>query len=138
MDNKKSTLLILLGAFITTELIDDFFDHILGNSILHSAIQLVLFLGLFFMATKIFLNYHKKQITKLIPEELLKILTEIKKSEQKGILTNQVKIQKQLNITKPTAKKRIDNLLELKYITFQTKGNNKYLTLTEIGHSILK
>ncbi|MCK4997251.1 hypothetical protein KAS08_03010 [Candidatus Pacearchaeota archaeon] len=138
MEKEKLTFVLLFVIFVLTELVDDFFDHVLGNSIIHSILQLFLFLGLFFTAYKIFIGYHKKQISKLISEELLEILKTVKHSEEKGILINQIKITKLLKITKPTIKKRVGNLLELKYITFETKGNNKYLKLTPTGNSILR
>jgi len=136
-NHEQSLLYILLIIFIFTELIDDFFDYILGSSIIHSIIQLFLFLILFFIVTKMFLGYYKRKINKLIPEELMDILRIIKDAEIKGVLINQSKVRNTLNITKPTLKKRVDSLIELQYIFFEDKGNNKYLRLTKLGNSLI-
>jgi len=133
--HENSLMYILLIIFILTELIDDFFDHILGNSIIHSVIQLFLFLILFFIVAKTFLGFYKRRINKLITEELMAILKIIKEAENNGVLINQKKMRDSLNITKPTMKKRVDSLIELKYIYFEKKGNNNYLRLTELGNS---
>jgi hypothetical protein len=138
-DNQDRNLLVVLFiVFIITELIDDAFDHLLGNSVLHSIIQLFLFLALFFIVAKIFLGFYKGGLTKLIPEELMMILKMINDEHSKGILINQSKLRRKLDITKPTMKKRIDSLIELKYIFFEEKGNNKYLKLTKLGESLIR
>ncbi len=74
---------------------------------------------------------------KLIPNELMNILKIIDNSSKKGILINQRKMRELLNITKPTLKKRVDILLEFKYIIFEEQGNYRYLMLTELGKSII-
>lgn len=137
MNNKTQTLITIFIIFIITEVFDIFLDNKLGNSFSHSIIQLVLFLVLFITTSKIFLYYHNKQIKNLIPEELIEILETIKKANQKRTFPNQIKIQKELNITKPTAKKRLQELSKLKYIRFEKKGNNKYIALTNQGKEIL-
>lgn len=134
----RNLLLVLFIIFIITELIDDAFDHLLGSSILHSVIQLLLFLALFFIVAKIFLGFYKREIHKLIPEELMIILKKINEENMKGILINQSKLRKMVGITKPTMKKRIDSLVELQYIFFEERGNNKYLKLTTLGKSLVK
>lgn len=134
----KNLLLTLLFTFILTEIIDDIFDHILGNSVIHSVIQLLLFLILFFIVAKLFLGYYKKKITKLVPEELMDILRTINNENSKGVLVNQVKLIKILDVTKPTMKKRIDQLTGLKYVSFEENGNNKFIKLTDLGNSLIK
>lgn len=136
-NQEKQLFFILLIVFIFTELIDDLFDYLLGNSIVHSLIQLVIFLTLFFFVAKMFLGYYKKMVNKLIPEELMAILRIIKDAENKGVLVNQRKVMSILNITKPTLKKRVDGLIALKYIFFEKKGNNIYIKLTKLGNSSL-
>jgi DNA-binding MarR family transcriptional regulator len=68
----------------------------------------------------------------------MSILAIIKEYEVKGVLLNQSKIQKKLNVTKPTMKKRLDSLIELKYVFFEKEGNDKYIKLTSLGNSIIK
>ncbi len=136
--NEGSLLYMIFIIFIITELIDDFLDHILGMpSIFHSILQLLLFIILFYIVSKIFYIFYKRRINRLIPEELMNILKIIKEAEIKGILINQRNLRTRLNITKPTLKKKLDNLLDLQYIFFEEKGNNKYLKLTPLGDSIL-
>jgi len=135
--SEKTVFYILLIIFILTEIIDLLLDQSLGNSILHSVIQLILFLFLFVLTYKLFIKYSDKRIKKLISEELMAILKIIKKEERKGVLINQRKMREILRITKPTLKKRIDVLLELQYISFEEKGNNRYFILTTLGDSIL-
>lgn len=130
--------LIILITFIVTEIFDDFLDHILGPSRLHSIIQLFIFLLLFFITTAMFYRHYYNKINKLIPEDLMSILVVIKEYEVKGVLINQSKVRSRLNITKPTMKKRLDSLIELKYIFFEKDGNDKYLKLTKLGNSIIK
>jgi hypothetical protein len=134
---EKSTLLILLGIFIFTELIDFLLDSWLGNSPLHSILQLLLFIFLFILISKIFIHYSKNKIKKLIPEELMNILKKIKESENKGIMINQRKMRELLGITKPTLKKRIGALLEFNYIFFEERGNHRYFRLTKLGNSVI-
>jgi len=134
----KVLLIVLFAIFIITEIIDDIFDHLLGSSMIHSIIQLLLFLLLFFIIAKTFLGYYRKRINKLIPEELMAIMKTINDESIKGVLTNQSKLMKLLDVTKPTIKKRIDSLIELQYISFEENGNNKYLRLTELGNSLIK
>ena len=136
--SKKYLLLILLGLFILTEIIDDVLDHILGNSIVHSFIQLFLFILLFFVVFKVFSLFYKQKISLLIPKNLKMILEIIKDSEIKGILSNQTDLMIKLKITKPTMKKRLGSLLALDYVSIKTKGNHKYIILTNRGNSILK
>ena len=73
----------------------------------------------------------------MLPEELIDILRIIKNFENKGVLINQKKIATELNITKPTFKKRVDLLIELNYISFEEKGNNKYVKITSLGNSFI-
>lgn len=134
----KKLLAILLMTFILTELFDDLLDHLLGISLLHSVIQLALFVIIFFVVAKIVFVYQKKKINTLIPHGLMCILKAIHHESQKGILVNQVSLMKSLDITKPTIKKRLDNLINLKYISFEEEGNNKYIKLTSLGESIIK
>ena len=137
-DQDRNLFIVLFMVFIITEIIDDVFDHLLGSSITHSILQLFLFLVLFFIVAKLFLGFYKQKINKLIPEELMMILKVINEENIKGILINQSKLRRKLDITKPTMKKRIDSLIELQYIFFEEKGNNKYLKLTKPGESLIK
>lgn len=134
----KSIILSLFIVFIITEIIDDVFDHLLGNSIIHSIIQLFIFIIFFFIVTKIFLNYHKKRINNLIPSELMNILIAINSEKEKGVLVNQAKLMKILNITKPTMKKRLSQLIDFEYISFEENGNSKYIKITPLGMSVIK
>ena len=68
----------------------------------------------------------------------MSILKIIKNAEHNGILINQKKMRTSINITKPTLKKRVDSLMELQYVYFEKKGNNRYLRLTKHGNSIVK
>ena len=69
---------------------------------------------------------------------VLEALKLIKEAEVRGVVVNQREIRTKLNITKPTLKRRIDNLISLNYISFEKDGNNKYLKITPLGSSILK
>lgn len=137
-NQEYSLIYLLLIIFFITEVIDDTLDHILGSSKLHSIIQLFFFMMLFYIITRIFLGYYKRRISKLIPEELMSILKIIKEAEVRGVVVNQREIRTKLNITKPTLKRRIDNLISLNYVSFEKEGNNKYLKITPLGNSILK
>ncbi len=136
--SKKSLLVILLLLFILTEIIDDVLDHLLGNSIVHSFVQLFLFILLFFVVFKLFSLFYKQKISSLIPRNLKIILEIVKDFEIKGVLINQTDLMTKLKITKPTMKKRLENLLALDYISIKVKGNHKYVILTDKGNSILK
>lgn len=137
--NENVLLYLIFIIFIITEIVDDFLDHILkGPSMLHSIVQLLLFIILFYIASKLFYIFYKRRINKLIPGELMAILKIIKEAEIKGILINQKNIRTRLNITKPTLKKRVNSLIELQYIFFEEKGNHKYFRLTSLGNSIIK
>ena len=133
---EKFIIYILLVMFIITEIVDLVLDQALGNSILHSGLQLILFLFLFIFTYRLFIKYTNKKIRKLIPEDLMKMLKIIKNEKTKGILINQRKMMEMLEITKPTLKKRIDALIELQYISFEEKGNHRYFILTDLGDSI--
>jgi len=136
--NESSLLYVIFIIFIITELIDDFLDHILGMSpIFHSILQLLLFIMLFYIVSRLFYIFYKRRINRLIPEELMGILKIIKETEIKGILINQRNLMTRLNITKPTMKKRLDDLIDLQYIFFEEKGNHKYFKLTPLGDSII-
>ena len=134
---EKSLVYILLIVFILTELIDLFMDHLLGNSITHSILQLVLFLFLFIVTYRLFEKYSNKKIRELVPQELMEILKIIKDKKKKGVMINQTQMRKAINITKPTLKKKVDALIELQYISFKKRGNNKYFILTELGNSVV-
>jgi DNA-binding MarR family transcriptional regulator len=138
INNEKKILYILLIIFIITELTDDLLDYILGSSIVHSILQLSLFIILFFIVARIYLGYYRKRIKNLIPEELRKILEIVKESEIKGVIINLRSIRKIIKITKPTLKKRIDQLVYLNYISFEKQGNNKYIKITTLGDSLLR
>mgnify|MGYP006272853561 CR=1 FL=1 len=132
----KDLLFVLLATFIFTEIIDTLFDQFLGRSALHSVIQLLLFVVLFFVVIKVFFVYSKKKTDALIPDELMSILRFIRVEEQKGVLVNQVKLMKRLHVTKPTIKKRLNLLTDLGYIYFENHGNNKYIKLTKLGSNV--
>ena len=134
---EKKLILILLIAFLLTEILDFFLDQMLGKSIIHSLIQLFLFIALFLITYRVIEKYSNKKIKKLLPEELMTILKIIKTEKNKGIMINQRKMRDILKITKPTLTKRVNALLELQYISFEQKGNNKYFVLTELGESLI-
>jgi DNA-binding MarR family transcriptional regulator len=134
----RSIYIILFLIFILTEIIDDVFDHILGSSIIHSVTQFILFMILLFIVAKLFLQFHKKKLSRLIPQELMDILKTIQDQNSKGVLINQAKLMKILNVTKPTMKKRLNQLIYLEYIQYETNGNNKFLMITHLGKSIIK
>ncbi len=138
LSSGKFTIYIVLGSiFIITEIIDLTLDYLMGNSIIHSILQLVLFLFLFIAISKIFLVYSNRKMQKLIPLELMQLLKIINDSRKQGIIINQRKMRESLGITKPTLKKRVDALLELKYLFFEENGNHKYFRLTKAGESFL-
>lgn len=135
----RSLLFLVFVIFIITEIFDEFLDYMLkGPSVLHSTLQLSLFIMLFVVASKLFSIFYKQKINRLIPEELMEILKIVKEAEIKGILINQTDLRVRLKITKPTLKKRLSNLIDLRYILFEVRGNHKYLILTELGNSIVK
>ena len=137
--SNRGLLYLVFVIFIITEVLDDFLDYTLKSpSILHSALQLSLFIILFFIVSNLFSKFYKQKISRLIPEELMNILKTIKEAETKGILIDQKDMRTKLNITKPTMKKRANNLVELQYISFEEKGNHKYIKLTQLGNSIIK
>ncbi len=136
--SNKSLLLILLGLFFLTEIIDDLLDHVLGNSIFHSLFQLLLFIVLLFVVLRVISLFFKKKISYLIPNNLKVILEVIKSSEIKGVLINQTSLMNHLKITKPTMKKRLQNLKDLDYISIKIEGNHKYMIITDKGNSIIK
>ncbi len=134
---QKAILYILAIMFIITEIIDQALDQALGNLLLHSMLQLMLFLFLFFITYRLFIKYSNEKMKKLIPEELMDILKIIKSGKTKGVLVNQRKMRELLKITKPTLKKRVDALLELRYISFEEKGNHRYFIITDLGNSFM-
>ena len=130
---------MIFAIFIITEIFDEFLDYTLkGPSILHSVLQLSLFIILFIIVSNLFSIFYKRKINRLIPEELMEILKIIKESEIKGVLINQTDLRSRLKITKPTLKKRLGNLIALHYIGFEVSGNHKYLILTELGDSAIR
>lgn len=132
-------LYLIFVIFIITEIFDDFLDYTLkGPSMIHSILQLSLFIILFIIVSKLFSIFYKQKISRLIPEELMDILKIIKEAEIKGVLINQTGLRARLKITKPTLKKKLDNLTGLRYISFEVRGNHKYLILTQLGNSIIK
>ncbi len=136
---ERGLLYLVFVIFIITEIFDEFLDYTLrGPSIIHSVLQLSLFIILFIVVSKLFSIFYKQKINRLIPEELMEILKIIKESESKGVLINQTDLRARLKITKPTLKKRLGNLVDLHYISFEVRGNHKYLILTELGYSIVK
>jgi DNA-binding MarR family transcriptional regulator len=137
-NQERFVLFMLLVIFILTEFVDDLLDNVLGSSLLHSGLQLILFLMLFSIVARIFLHLSRTKVTKLIPEELMSILNIIRDAESKGITINLRDIRSKLGITKPTLKKRIDQLIRIEYISFEKDGNSKYLRITPLGRSLLK
>lgn len=136
---ERGLLSLIFVIFIITEVFDEFLDYTLkGPSFLHSVLQLSLFIILFIVVSKLFSILYKRKINRLIPEELMDILKIIKEAEMKGVLINQTDLRARLKITKPTLKKRLGNLIDLHYISFEVRGNHKYLILTELGDSIIK
>lgn len=131
--NEKRILYILITIFLFTEIIDLLLDHYLGDSFIHTILQIILFIILFIFTYRFFVKYSNKKVKKLIPDELMKILIIIRNEKNKGLLINQRKMREILKITKPTLKRRIDSLLELQYIEFEKQGNNSYFILTEKG-----
>ena len=130
---------MIFVIFIITEIFDEFLDYLLkGPSILHSILQLSLFIILFIIVSKIFSMFYKQKIDRLMPEESMEILKIVKEAELKGVLINQRNLMAKLKITKPTLKKRLDDLIDLHYINFEARGNHKYLILTRSGNSILR
>lgn len=130
-------LLVIFTSFILIEFIDDYLDHMMGVSLLHSIIQIFLYILLFLIIYSLFNKYYKNKFQVLLPEDLMRILLIINRAENKKILLNQKKVMQELKITKPTMKKRIDTLLELGYIYFEQNGNHKYLRLTSKGKTLL-
>ena len=99
---------LIFVIFIITEIFDEFLDYTLnGPSILHSVLQLSMFILLFVIVSNLFSVVYKQKINRLIPEELMGLLKIIKESEIKGVLINQTDLRTRLKITKPTLKKRL-------------------------------
>lgn len=138
LNNNKILLFLLVLIFIITESIDLYLDKLFGTIILHSILQIILFLFLFMISFYLFGKIHKNKIKVLLPEDLIKILEIIRDAENKNIVLNQNKFLSILKVTKPTMKKKIERLINLKYISIEEKGNYKYLKLTNEGKSILK
>ncbi|MGM5483983.1 MAG: hypothetical protein ACQER9_03650 [Nanobdellota archaeon] len=134
---ERKIIILLCFVFILTEIIDNMLDHLIENSIIHSIIQILLFLILLIIVIKLFFNY-KKKIEKLVPYELMDILLFIDIEKKKGILLNQSRLIRKLNITKPTMKKRLNQLIDMEYIYFEKEGNKKYIKMTDKGKSVLK
>ena len=134
----KIVVYILLVVFIVIEILDVFLDGWLENSLLHFVLRLFLFLFLFIITYRIFISYSNKKINKMISEDLMEILGIIKSEGRKGIMINQRKMRELLGITKPTLKKRVEALLELRYVTFEKRGNHRYFVLTELGESFFE
>ena len=132
-------LYLLFFIFIITEIFDEFLDRIFEiHSFFHSTLQLLLFIMLFFTASRMFHLFYKRKIDRLLPEEMMFILKVIKDAENNGLLVNRQKLMTKLNITKPTLKKRLDSLKDLDYIFFEEEGNNKYIKLSSLGDSIIR
>ncbi len=135
----RGLLYLVFVIFIITEIFDEFLDYMLkGSSVLHSMLQLSLFIILFIIISNLFSRFYRQKINRLIPEELMDILKVIKEAEIKGVLINQTNLMARLKITKPTVKKRLNHLIALHYIDFEIRGNHKYIILTALGDSIIK
>jgi DNA-binding MarR family transcriptional regulator len=140
MSYEDSKIIYLVFViFVITEIIDDTLDRLFkGTMVLHSIFQILIFMMLFIVVSRLFYIHYKKKIKTMLPEEMMIILRELKESQIKGTLINQITLMKRINITKPTMKKRIRTLRELGYINFENVGNNKYIKLTELGNTIVK
>jgi DNA-binding MarR family transcriptional regulator len=90
-------------------------------------------------------NYSNRKIKKIEPNQLLRekigdklleILKFIYKETLLGNIITYGKIGRFLKITKPTTKKRIEALIQMNYITIETKGRRKIIKLTYKGNFI--
>ncbi|MFW5746682.1 MAG: hypothetical protein ACOCWQ_04000 [Nanoarchaeota archaeon] len=134
----RNFFVLILSIFIITEIIDNLFDYLLGPSLLHSILQVFLFIMLFFVITKLFLIHEEKKMKVLIPETLMEILRKVDDHNKKGVLVNQVRLMKMLGVTKPTIRRRLDKLYTLGYLSYQENGNNKFIQLTTKGRFVLQ
>jgi predicted transcriptional regulator len=138
-DNQNKYFLIqLILIFVLIEIFDSYLDYVLGINIFQTILQIILYLILFSLSFYLFNSYYKKKLKILLPKELVEILNAINLSSNKNILPNNKYLLATLNITKPTLKKRLESLIELEYIFYEKKGNNKYLKLTSKGKSFVK
>jgi uncharacterized membrane protein len=138
LDNKFGLLAIVTLIFIITEALDTILDRLLGVSLLHTIIQLLLFLGLLYVASTLFLIYHSRKVRRLISKELMDVLQEIKDANGRGIMINQQYLVRKLHTTKPTMRKRLERLYRMHYIAFEKEGNNKHIIMTREGKSLAR
>ena len=131
-------LAVTFLLFTVIEIMDTILDAILGTSLLHSVLQAALFLILFLAVMKIFFVYRRRRTEMLIPDELMDILHVIAKEQEKGVLVNQAKLMRSLDVTKPTIRKRVEQLRSLGHIIWAEEGNRKIIRLTPAGHAILR
>jgi len=75
------------------------------------------------------LQYHKETVT----PQMAKILKAIHKFYTLGIRPSYTSIGQELEISRPTVRKRIRYLHSVGYVTVTKKGKNKYIGLTEKG-----
>lgn len=71
-----------------------------------------------------------------LPKELLKILRYIYEENKSGIKPSYNNIGQKLNISKPTVRKRIKELIIIGYIKEMEKGRNKVIDLTDMGRNL--
>lgn len=137
-EKDRKTFIALFIAFLFTEIIDDLLDHVFNISWLHSLIQFLIFVLLFFTVLKLFILYKKQIKNSLIPDYLMDIIEIIDSEKNRGMLVNQTKLIKLLNVTKPTIKKRLEQLNRLGYIYFEVRGKNKYIKLSQLAEKLVQ
>ncbi len=73
-----------------------------------------------------------------VPDEMLEILRIVYQQNNLGIKPSFTDIGNELEISKPTARKRLKNLVATGYLNEQKSGNRKILELTEKGLMLFK
>lgn len=71
-----------------------------------------------------------------IPEKLLNILKFVFQQNKRGICPSYSDIERELNITKPTVRKRVSKLSKYDYLITIIKGRSKLVELTDKGRNL--
>ncbi len=74
---------------------------------------------------------------KRMSQDLLEVMRLIYRRDNKGAKTSYTGIGIDLEISKPTTRKRIRHLVKVGYIKESKKGRTKFVDLTEMGRSLL-
>ena len=72
-----------------------------------------------------------------VPEKLLEILRFVNKENLAGTTPSYTDVETELSISKPTVRKRINELASMGCIKVIQKGRTKYLDITEKGKTYM-